>query len=75
MTARTADVAEILDDEWLTTAEAAARAKRAEVTIRRAAASGAIRSVSGGRGKGRRYRTSWVDEWVHQPARRTRSVS
>lgn len=73
-----ADVA-ILDDEWLTTAEAAAYAKRSPVTVRRAAAlgveHGGIRSTSPGSGRGRRYRRSWVDEWLHQPARRaTRSA-
>jgi hypothetical protein len=79
MSARTADVADVLDDEWLTTAEAAAYAKRAQITIRRAAAlgveHGGIKSTSAGRGRGRRYRRSWVDEWIHQPTRRTGRVS
>lgn len=72
MSAPASAAATILDDEWLTTAEAAAHAKRSEITIRRAAANGTLRSTSGGRGRGRRYRMSWVDEWIHQPHRTRR---
>lgn len=76
MSVRAADVAAILDDdEWLTTAEAATRARRSTVTIRRAAADGTLESTSAGRGRGRRYRKSWVDAWVCRPARTRRAAS
>ena len=65
MTAVSADVAALIDDVWMTTAEVAAYTKRSANHIRRLAARGTIRSTSAGRGCGRRYRKSWVDEWVH----------
>lgn len=67
-----ASVADIIEDEWLTTAEAAVYIKRAEITIRRAAANGTLRSTSAGRGRGRRYRRSWLVEWMDQPRRARR---
>lgn len=66
------DVAAILDDPWLTTAEVAAHAKRTESHIRRLAARGTIRSTSAGRGRGRRYRQSWIDEWMNGDTPRPR---
>ena len=68
MTAASPAVAAILDDPWMTTAEVAEYAKRSENHIRRLAARGTIRSTQGGHGRGRRYRMSWVDEWMKQPA-------
>jgi hypothetical protein len=50
-------------DVWLTTAEVAQRAKRHPATVRAAAAAGLLKSTQGGRGRGRRYRAEWVDEW------------
>jgi len=65
-------VAAILDDEWFDTAKAAAYSGRSTSHVRRCAASGDLESTSGGRGRGRRYRKSWVDEWIDRPARRNR---
>ena len=69
MTAHPATAADILDDEWLTTAEAAAYTRKAPITIRRAAANGTLESTSAGRGRGRRYRKSWLRAWISQPRR------
>ncbi|HEX2551172.1 MAG TPA: hypothetical protein VHK64_06225 [Nocardioidaceae bacterium] len=71
MSVHTADVAAVLDDPWVDTKGAAQHALKHPVTIRKAAARGELRSTSAGSGRGRRYRLSWVDEWLHQPARRT----
>jgi excisionase family DNA binding protein len=57
----------LADDVWLTTAEAAAYTKRNPGTVRAAAASGVLESTSGGRGRGRRYRTEWLDTWTTRP--------
>ncbi len=54
----------ITDDVWLTTNQAAERAQRHPVTIRVHAAAGTLKSTQAGRGRGRRYRPEWVDEWV-----------
>lgn len=54
----------LADHVWLTTSEAARYTKFAEVTIRRLAADGTIKSTQSGRGRGRRYRREWLDEWL-----------
>lgn len=68
-------VVDVLDDEWLTTAEAAAYVRRHPVTVRKAAADGTLRSTSSGSGRGRRYRKSWLREWLDAPRRARRHVS
>ena len=70
-----ADVMDLLSNPWLDTAEAAAYAGRSADHIRREAAKGTLRSTSPGRGRGRRYRKSWVDEWMDQPERAGRRSS
>lgn len=69
------EVASLADDVWLTTQEAADYSKRSIVTVHRHAAAGTLRSTSGGRGRRRRYRREWVDEWVerapHLPKQRS----
>jgi excisionase family DNA binding protein len=60
-------VTSLVDDCWLTTAEAAAYTKRAAGTVRAAAAAGVLESTSAGRGRGRRYRREWLDAWTAQP--------
>lgn len=61
--------ADIVEDTWLTTEEAASRAKCSTITIRRHAAAGTIRSTSAGRGRRRKYRPEWVDQWVENSPR------
>lgn len=59
----------LADDVWFTTAEAARYVKRSEVTIRRHAAAGTLRSTSAGRGRHRRYRREWLEQWAHEAPR------
>jgi excisionase family DNA binding protein len=72
VTAKSTAAAEI----WLTTADAAARTKRHPRTVLHAANSGALKSTQPGRGRGRRYRPEWLDEWMEQePPAATRVAS
>lgn len=57
-------------DAWLTTAQAAEYVKRHHNYVLAAAASGDLRSTQAGRGRGRRYRREWLDEWMSAPQRR-----
>lgn len=57
----------LVEDVWLTTAEAAAYTKRNPGTVRAAAAAEVLESTSAGRGRGRRYRKEWLDAWTCQP--------
>jgi excisionase family DNA binding protein len=61
----------LADDVWLTTAEAAAYTKRAKGTVRAAAAAEVLQSEQGGRGRGRRYRREWLDNWITSGRGRT----
>lgn len=54
----------LTEQAWFTTGEAAIYTRRATVTIRRHAAAETLRSTQAGRGRGRRYRREWLDEWL-----------
>lgn len=61
-----ASTVSLVDDVWLTTAEAAAYTKRHKETVLKAAAAGpeVLESTSPGRGRGRRYKKAWLDAWI-----------
>jgi excisionase family DNA binding protein len=59
----------LADRVWLDTSQAAEYVGRSTVTIRRHAAAGTLRSTSGGRGRHRRYRKEWLDEWAEKAPR------
>lgn len=63
------DAASILDDPWLTTAQAATYTGRSKVTIWRHAAAGTLTSEQAGRGRGRRYKRADLDDWVRRAPR------
>lgn len=55
---------------WLTTAQAAEYVERHPNYILAAASSGDLQSTQAGRGRGRRYRREWLDQWMSAPQRR-----
>lgn len=66
-----ADAADLVQQKWLTTAEAAAYCGRHPKTIQIAAASEVLHSAQHKPGGPRRYRREWLDAWVEgRPARR-----
>lgn len=54
----------LADQAWFTTAEASAYTKRHPETVLKHAADETLRSAQAGRGRGRRYRREWLDEWL-----------
>ena len=58
------NAAELVEQTWYTTREAAAYTRRHPVTVRKAAAAGTLRSTQSGSGRGRRYRREWLEAWV-----------
>lgn len=54
----------LIDHVWFTTAEAADYTRRHPGTVRAAAANETLQSTQAGRGRGRRYRREWLDEWL-----------
>lgn len=65
----------LADRAWLNTREAAAYVGRHPNYVRAAAASGDLESTQAGRGRGRRYRREWLDQWMADPKRRNRVAS
>ena len=59
----------LVDDVWFSTAEAAAYTRRhPETVLKAAAAATVLQSAQAGRGRTRRYRKEWLDEWLGLPA-------
>lgn len=78
MTADLADVrhrtaAELIDDGWLTTNQAATYTQKHKVTILKHAAAGTLVSSQAGRGRGRRYKRADLDRWLHTAPRLPRA--
>lgn len=67
--------ADLVEDTWLTTKEAAAYARCSIGTIHRHAAAGTLESTSPGRGRGRRYRREWIREWLAGASARPRRAA
>lgn len=65
MTAASEDIAELIEQVWFTTREAADYCRRHPVTVRKAAAEGTLRSSQAGSARGRRYRIEWLDDWIN----------
>lgn len=59
----------ILDDPWLTTAQAAEYTQRSKPTIWRHAAAGTLVSSQAGRGRGRRFKRADLDAWLRAAPR------
>jgi len=57
-------------DAWLTTEQAAEYVSRHPSYVLAAARRRELQSIDGGRGRGRRYRREWLEEWMADPKRR-----
>lgn len=62
--------AAVAADAWLTTEQAAKYVNRHPNYVLAAVAAGDLQSTHAGRGRGRRYRREWLDEWMADPKRR-----